>query len=212
VSADENRPQEAKPHSTVWDVGMVGFPAYATLRTELPRSELAWLFSMGKTRSLMRGEVFCDIGQTRHEIGFLEQGILVVYTLAPDGTRMVLDFLFAGHFALPLDAALKRKPSEECFEAVTQCRLSVWPYEVRDLAFARHRGWLQLDNTAAQTAFVRKNRRFLALTTKSARQRYEEMDRDLPPQWRDIPLHLIASYLNITPQYLSRLRRQDACK
>jgi CRP-like cAMP-binding protein len=210
MASDISRPQQSQPHSALWKAALRGFTGYVEHQTELPPSEVAWLFSMSRTRSLGRGDIFCEIGQTKHEIGFVEEGILQVYTISPDGTKVVLDFVFPGQFAFALAAVIQSTPSQVCFEAVTECLLHVWPYEIRQVAFARHHGWVQFDSSATEDALLRKTQRVLALNTQSARQRYEEMARDLPPEWRDIPQHLIASYLNITPEYLSRLRRAEA--
>lgn len=50
--------------------------------------------------------------------------------------------------------------------------------------------------------FERKNR----LIQGSARERYESLLKNRPEVARNVPLKMIASYLGITPQYLSRLR------
>lgn len=184
--------------------------AYVLGRADLPASELTWLNERGKTRSLPRGAVFCDIGQAEHELGFVERGILQVYAVSSDGDNVVLDFQFPGSCALALDAAVKEQPSQVCVRAVTPCQLRVWPYDLRLEARERHRGWDRLAVRMTEDAFVRKHQRYVSLRTRTARERFDELDSEFPPGWRDIPQHLIASYLAITPQYLSTLRRGAA--
>ncbi len=176
-------------------------------RTKLPKAELDWLKSKGEQRILPRGAPFCKMGQAHHELGFLVTGILQVYTVSSEGAQVVMDFIFAGSFALALESAVQKLPSRVCIEAVTPSVLMTWPYKIRNEALARHPGWAEFETRITEDAFVRKQRRYMSLRTQSARQRYADLDLDLPPEWHDIPQHLIASYLDITPQYLSSLKR-----
>lgn len=177
-------------------------------RCKLPPGEVEWLRGIAERRSFPRGGVFCGIGQTRHELGFVHEGILQVYAVSEDGAQALLDFIFPGAFALALRSAIQGTPSEVCFEAVTPCVLSVWPYEVRHAAFARHVEWERLAARLTEETFIRKQARDLSLRMRSAQERYLEMLSELPGAGRGIPQHLLASYLGITPQYLSRLRRE----
>jgi CRP-like cAMP-binding protein len=174
----------------------------------LPPGEVEWMQAMAERRTLRRGEAFCSIGQTRHERAFLHEGILQVYAVSTQGEHVVLDFMFPGSLAMALRGALLGIPSEVCIEAVTPCVLSVWPYEVGAAASARHVEWERLVAWVVTQAFLRKQQRDLALRVHSARERYAAMAAELPGAGQDIPQHLLASYLAITPQYLSRLKRE----
>lgn len=177
-------------------------------RTDLPPVEIDWLLAHARPRSLPRGGVFCAIGQAEHEIGFLDEGILQVFALSPDGRKILLDFIFAGGVALALDSATKGLPSEVVFEAVIPCRLTVLPYHLRHAAVERHAGWERLATRMTEEMFQRKQQRHMSLRSKTARQRYAELSCELPEAWRSIPQHLIAAYLDITPQYLSTLKQR----
>ena len=183
--------------------------AYISSFSDLPHGELAWLKERGVTRLVPAGAMFCAIGQTEHEIGYLEQGIVQVGAVSAGGGTVVLDFQFAGSWVAALDTALQRLPSEVCIQAITPCRIQAWPYELRHEAYQRHRGWLQLGLHMAEQAFRRKHRRYVSLRTRTARERFADLAAEFPEEWRTIPQHLIASYLNITPQYLSVLRRAE---
>ncbi|MFG1361068.1 Crp/Fnr family transcriptional regulator [Xanthobacter pseudotagetidis] len=177
-------------------------------RTDLPPAEIDWLLAHAKPRVLPRGGVFCAIGQVEHEIGFLDEGILQVFALSADGRKILLDFIFAGGVALALDSATKGLPSEVVFEAVIPCRLTVLPYHLRHAAVERHAGWERLATRMTEEMFQRKQQRHMSLRSKTARQRYAELSCELPKAWRSIPQHLIAAYLDITPQYLSTLKQR----
>lgn len=178
--------------------------------TDLPASEADWLERQGRRRTLVRGEAFCTVGQIVHEWGFLEEGILQVYGVQSDGAHATLDFMFPGHFAIAFEAALRGTASNVCFEAVTPCTLVAWPYAIHATALAHHPSWVRLTLRMTEDAFLRKHQRFMSLRVQTAEERYASLAQDLPPGWEQIPQHMLASFLDITPQYLSRLKRDAA--
>ncbi|WP_454917973.1 Crp/Fnr family transcriptional regulator [Xanthobacter sediminis] len=181
---------------------------YILQRTELPPEEVEWLESIATRRFVPRGGAFCTVGQSEHEFGFVESGILQVSAPGADGRNILLDFVFPGGWALAVDAATRDLPSEVVFEAVTQCALKVWPYALREIASARHPGWKCLAMRMTEEAFQRKQHRYLSLRARTARERFADLRHELPVDWRTLPQHLLAAYLDITPQYLSRLKRE----
>lgn len=120
------------------------------------------------------------MGQTVHELGFVESGILQVYAPSPDGRTALLDFLFPGSVALALDAAIKGVAAEVVFEANTHCVIKVWPCRIREDAEARHSSWAPLGLRITEDMLVRKQRRYLSLPQWTARERYANLDRELP--------------------------------
>ena len=182
--------------------------AFLLDRCHLPEAEIEWLEAAGKPRLLKRGDVFCGIGQQQHELGVVHRGILQVYAVSVEGKHVVLDFVVAGMMALALSSALRGVPSEVAFEAVTPCRLSVWPYELRLAAFRRHAEWRRLAARMTEEAFLRKQQNELALRMYDARERFRQATSAFPDQGRAIPQHVLASFLSITPQYLSRLKKE----
>lgn len=181
---------------------------YILQRTDLPPQELDWLERMATRRLVPRGDAFCSVGQAAHELGFLESGILQVFTPGADGRNILLDFVFPGGCALALDAATRGVPSEVVFQAVLPCVLKVWPYTLRQAAAARHPGWERLATRMTEDMFQRKQARYLSLRARTARERFSDLPGELPADWRALPQHLLAAYLDITPQYLSRLKRE----
>lgn len=184
--------------------------SYLRKHTLLPENELDWMMATAGIRRLARGDAFLGIGVERHELGYVQDGILQCYGVSQDGDHVVLDLVFPGQFVAALDTALQELPSEVCFEAVVPAVLLAWPFESRDAALARHPGWLQFHGVAVSQAFIRKQRQYLALRTLGAQARHARLEADFPEALDRVPLHVLASYLNITPQYLSTLRRSAA--
>lgn len=175
---------------------------------ELPPAELAWMQAHGRRRQLGRGEAFCEIGATVHELGYLAQGLLVVTGETSAGDVVVLDFAVPGYFISPLDAVIRGIPAQVRIAAVVPSRMVVWSDDIRRQALRRHPAWQAVEVQVLEDAYCRKHQRYLSLRTLNARERFAELVAEWPSGWRQIPQHLLAAYLAITPQYLSRLKRE----
>jgi CRP-like cAMP-binding protein len=171
-----------------------------------PSEQIAALIAAGRPRALNTGEDFCRIGQERHEVAFIHEGILRYYLILPDGEDATKDFSFAGGFAVSYGSAVMNQPAEVGVAAVTPCKLTVWPYSAFAALYGRHSEWERFGRRIAEMLYVRKERREISLLTESADERRLAMLRAFP-QAAEIPQHFLASYLGIRPQSLSRLKK-----
>jgi CRP-like cAMP-binding protein len=60
----------------------------------------------------------------------------------------------------------------------------------------------------AENLFITMERRIAMLQSQSACERYENMLQENPDIILSVPLQYTASFLGITPQHLSRLRKE----
>jgi CRP-like cAMP-binding protein len=171
-----------------------------------PSEQIAALVAAGRPRALETGEDFCRIGQEKHEVAFIHEGILRYYLILPDGEDATKDFSFAGGFAVSYGSAVMSEPAEVGVAAVTPCKLTVWPYSAFTGLYGRHPEWERFGRRIAEMLYVRKERREISLLTESADERRLAMLRAFP-QAAEIPQHFLASYLGIRPQSLSRLKK-----
>jgi CRP-like cAMP-binding protein len=173
---------------------------------EPPADEIAALVAAGRPRLLHAGEDFCRIGQEKHEVAFIHEGVLRYYLLLPDGDSATKDFSFPGGFAVSYGSAVMDEPAAVGVAAVTPCKLTVWPYSAFDARYRRHPEWGLFGRRIAEMLYVRKERREISLLTETAEERRLGMLRAFP-QAAEIPQHFLASYLGIRPQSLSRLKK-----
>jgi CRP-like cAMP-binding protein len=177
-------------------------------RSGLPDEEMQWMRANVSRRRLARNELLYGVGQNYHETAFVESGILQVSSVTYEGEEVVLDYVFPGEIVVALDSAIRNLPSKVDIRAIRPATLVTWPYDMLRVAYTRHPLWMMFEVRYLQYAFLSKNRRYTALRTQSARQRYLQLDSELPPDWRRIPLGSLASFLGISQQYLSKLRGQ----
>ena len=118
-----------------------------------------------------------------------------------------LDFAFDGHFCSDYMSLLTKQPNPLQLVALEDTQMLRMTTSDYDLITQQPVGKI-LRLVAAEVSFVSKQQQQIELLTKSAKERYEILLQQFPDIQNRIAQNHIASYLGITPQSLSRIRRQ----
>ena len=90
--------------------------------------------------------------------------------------------------------------------------LTVWPFARARELFDGSVEWERFGRRLAEMLYLRKERRELDFLLLDAAGRFEAVRRELGDAAARIPRHLLASYLGIAPESLSRLRKRRISK
>lgn len=77
-----------------------------------------------------------------------------------------------------------------------------------DRLYAQSATWATIGRLIAESAYHHTHHRALSLLTQTAAERYRQLVEEHPGLLEIAPQHYVASYLGVTPQSLSRIRRQ----
>lgn len=146
-------------------------------------------------------------GQIENHLSFIEEGILRFY-IEKQTSDLTFSFAFSNGFVSGYNSFLTQTPSSYFIETLTKTVL--WQLTFEDLqeiyrateignAIGRH---------ASEDLFLKKSQRELSLLNQSAQQRYLDLFEEQPELLKNIPLKYIASYIGVTPQALSRIRKR----
>lgn len=161
----------------------------------------------GVLRSYDKGDYFIEQGQVGRYIGFVKSGTLKYVVYGADGSENVVGLEVAGEFVADFPFSLYGKKSRVSIVAVTPCE--IYCISAKEVGI-RMKSDDELYRVVAETnvaLFDTTYNRYIDLHVKSAQERYNE----LIDKYKDIFLYFslkdIASFLNITPTHLSRLRK-----
>jgi CRP-like cAMP-binding protein len=174
---------------------------------KLRESEWGFIASHFERRVFDKGAIVTHQGETENYLSFIEAGIVRFYV--PDEEHeLTFNFSFDREFTCAYDSFLTRTPSEYELQALT--KTIVWQISFDDLqrVYAETEAGNYLGRFASEKLFLAKSRRELSLLKYNARERYLRLFNERPEVLKFIPLKYIASYIGITPQGLSRIRRQ----
>lgn len=158
--------------------------------------------SLPKGAFLVREFEVCD------SVAFLRSGRMRVYHHGEDGSEITCHFVEPGQFCAAFNSFLHQTPSKDCIQAIEPVSLYLLS---RDQLFRLSQEIPQLQEfhrIQVEQLYLMMEKRVALLQTASAQQRYEVALRENPGLFTSIPLQYVASYLGMTPQHLSRLRKK----
>ena len=146
-------------------------------------------------------------GKTEGYLSFIETGIIRFY-IPREENDLTFYFAFANEFVSGYDSFLTQMPSVYHIETLTDTRL--WRISYNDLQEVY--GQTEIGNFigrhAGEHLYLDSFRRELSLLSDTAEQRYLKLFTEQPRLIQQIPLKYIASYIGVTPQALSRIRKR----
>lgn len=174
-----------------------------------PMNDSDWKFFSSKLKEikLRKKTTLIKVGNVENYLYFISKGIIRVY-IPRDKSDLTFGFLFDNEFVTAYDSLLTQSPSEYQIETLTEAIL--WKISNKDLqeVYERTVSGNIIGRKMAENMFLIKSKRELSFLSKTAEERYLDLFSDRPKLLQKIPLKYIASYIGVTPQALSRIRKR----
>lgn len=160
-----------------------------------------------KGKSLSKGELWIEEGQYCNQIAFIKKGICRIFYNDQDGNEVSFFFMPENNFISSYTSFLTLTPTKENIEAVGDVEMLVVnreDLEKLSKEIPKVQIWRRI---IAENLFILLERRISMLQSKTAQERYENMIKENGDILLKVPLQYMASFLGVTPQHLSRLRK-----
>lgn len=148
-----------------------------------------------------------NVGDIENCLSFIETGMIRFYIPKVEN-ELTFSFSFENSFVSAYDSFITQTPAKYVVETITSATLWRLTYEdLQDIYRKTELGNL-IGRKASEDLFLKKSERELSLLNYSAEERYLNLFKERPELIREIPLKYIASYIGVTPQALSRIRKR----
>ena len=164
---------------------------------------LADLFS---DRVLHRKEVVLNAGEPCRHIYFLNSGILRAFFLDPKGKEHTVMFAMQDWWITDMHCFLNELPAMVSIEAVEKAELLCLTKADMDRLFSEIPAFNLFFRKLMEKAYCREQLRSLNHLSQPALERYRHFQKSYPELNQKLTVKQIASYLGITPEFLSSLR------
>lgn len=141
---------------------------------------------------------------------FVEKGLLRSFRIDDKGNEHILQFGLQGWWVADLYSFLTGEPSEYNIEALEDSELLLitkpsWDKLLHEVPAFEHYFRILIQNNLIAT-----QRRLMGTMSTTAEERYNKLLQEFPDIAQRVPQHMIASYIGVTRETLSRLRSQLA--
>lgn len=174
----------------------------------LSKDSIDYIVNHFEIIELKTNEYFFQTGKIANKIGFVSDGILRSYVLDKGGEEVTKYFVRKNQFLMDVESYYNMTPCESSMQAVIASKLY----------FINRDQWNKLSEEVPKLYILTKNLTEAGLLNKikdndflnfgTAADKYEEFIKRYPDLALQVPQQYIASYLKITPQSLSRIRKK----
>ena len=152
---------------------------------------------------------FLKTGEIENYISFIEKGIVRLFIPTKDDEKEItFGFSFKYEFISAYDSFLTQKPSTYQLETLNETTLWSINYEDLQKVYKNTKMGNFIGRFSSEKLFLIKSAREQSLLFETAETRYLNLFKERPKLIKQIPLKYIASYIGITPQALSRIRKR----
>lgn len=171
-------------------------------------NEFEMLLSYFEVKIIPKKEFYLKPGKACRHKAYVNKGCLRNYVIDEQGHERVLFFPMEDWWIADIDSYYSGEPATNFIQAIEDCELleiAKENFRLLENKIPKLSQWYSVKMTRRATTI---NRRMEEMKTMSPKDRYLDLLKTRPDIFQRIPLQYIASYLNIEPQSLSRLRKQ----
>ncbi|OGU57878.1 MAG: hypothetical protein A2X64_10310 [Ignavibacteria bacterium GWF2_33_9] len=183
---------------------MYYFRKWATI-TEEDEARIRSAFepiSIKKKKDLLVKDQVCEYNY------FIVKGCMRTFFIDKKGNEQIFQIRMDNNWIADLESFFSQKPSKYNIEALENSSLLRISYKNFEHLLADIPALEKYFRVLFQKAYVNTLNRLTATMWESAMDRYNEMLKENPEIFQRVPLIYIASFLGITPESLSRIRKQ----
>ena len=147
-------------------------------------------------------------GDPCHYLHFVNEGVLRAFFLCEDGKDATIMFATADWWITDMDSFLNGKTAVVNIQAVSPATVLSLSKNHLEKLYTQIPAFNAFFRILMQNAYCREQRRSYQTLSLSAKTRYEHFNKHYPEVASSVPQKYIASYLGITPEFLSHLRAQ----
>lgn len=173
----------------------------------LNKQQIDLIISKAKTLELRKEEYFSEAGKIPRQVGFILEGVVRFCYYNNKGEEITHHFIDENNFVSDQQKFEAQVVASEYIQAVTDCTLLVFSKKDWDDISNTIVGWDNITGLILKNCLLKTIERRSPLVSEDATTRYLSFIEHFPALVNRIPLSYVASYLGITQQSLSRIRR-----
>lgn len=154
-----------------------------------------------------KGTLLLKENQYSSDVYFVLEGIVRLFYEA-DGTEKTSDFFTEGQWVLSTNSVTQNTPSKHFLECSTDCKLLVGNSEKGEYLYKKYPNLETISRKLMNQIFIEQQTKIETYILDSPKERYLKLLKSNSELFQKIPQYQIASYIGVTPESLSRIRKR----
>ncbi|MBS1771594.1 MAG: Crp/Fnr family transcriptional regulator [Bacteroidetes bacterium] len=161
--------------------------------------------AIATVRHYKKGDVIIKPGMVSNHVSFINKGLLRSYYLV-DGKEIIVSFFDSDCYFSEYESFLSRKPSNQYADVLEDTEMVEITYDDLQNLYGKYADCERAGRLIAEQLFVELCNRNTSFMLQTPEERYHRFYEECEQIANRIPQYMIASYLGITPEALSRIR------
>jgi len=165
-----------------------------------------------KPRLYRKRQYVLQEGDICNQFNFIVRGCLRMYKIDNSGNTHILQFASENHWLSNIGSFHERKPSELNIDALEDTMVLQISYDNLIALYTNYPKFNRVFRVLVENSYVALQHRMLLSISSTAEERYNSFIQNYAHLTQRIPQTQIASFLGISPEFLSRLRNKQTKK
>ncbi|HZW38215.1 MAG TPA: Crp/Fnr family transcriptional regulator [Ignavibacteriaceae bacterium] len=163
-------------------------------------------------KKVRKKQFFLQEGDVSRYIGFINSGYMRIYTIDDKSTEHIIQFGIPDWWVADLNSYLSGLPATYNIDALEDSELLLLEKNAREELLSKIPKMERFFRLLIERNYIATHQRIVDSFSISGEERYLKFIKTYPKMFEKIPQHQIASYLGLTPQSLSRIRKELSLK
>lgn len=181
---------------------------YISRYIDLSEQEISILSEHVKIRDYLKGQFIVQQGDVCKYETYVISGCAKTFFIDQEGNEHVVMFAIENWWTADLGSFLTQQPADYNVQCLEKTKVAQFSLESLELLYAQIPKLERFFRIIIQNAFVASQKRVVRNLSLPAKERYLIFRKQYPDIEQRVPQYLIASYLGITKQFLSKIRAE----
>jgi CRP-like cAMP-binding protein len=182
--------------------------AYLREGAGLSNEELELVKQVTAERKLRKRQYLLQEGDVSYYNSFVAKGCLRLYRISKDGTEHILKFAIENWWISDYESYNSGQPAKSNIDALEDSELLLIKKQDFDTLTHTITRFQQFKERVDARSFDASQNRILSNISETAEEKYVNFIKSYPQIYNRVPLHMIASFLGVSRETLSRVRNQ----
>lgn len=176
----------------------------------LTPGEETFFISLLQSKKIRKKQFLTQEGDINHSAKFVISGLLRLYSVDKNGFEHIIQFAPAGWWIGDLQSYQKQQPGNLFSDAIEDTEIIEIPRAAMDTLYEKVPKFERFFRILAENALAAYQQRLSSNLSLPAKDRYGYFVELYPTLAQNLPQKYIASYIGVTPEFLSKMLNQPA--